>query len=84
MAGFSFGVAAVLFVGLGFGALHPDMALPDIVYILGLVLFVYTIGLRSGPSFFASFKKSGLRDNLVVMGWWFRLCSLLPWAKSWA
>ncbi|MCU0347620.1 MAG: hypothetical protein MUC59_11835 [Saprospiraceae bacterium] len=68
VAGFSFGVAAVLFVGLGFGALHPDMALPDIVYILGLVLFVYTIGLRSGPSFFASFKKSGLRDNLVVMG----------------
>lgn len=67
IAGFSFGVAAVLFVGLGFGALHPDMALPDIVYILGLVLFVYTIGLRSGPSFFASFKKSGLRDNLVVM-----------------
>lgn len=67
IAGFSFGVAAVLFVGLAFGALHPDMALPDIVYILGLVLFVYTIGLRSGASFFASFKKSGLRDNLLVL-----------------
>ncbi|MBK9013598.1 MAG: hypothetical protein IPM82_05665 [Saprospiraceae bacterium] len=66
--GFSFGVAAVLFVGLAFGAMHPDMALPDIIYILGLVLFVYTIGLRSGPSFFASFKKSGLRDNLLVFG----------------
>lgn len=66
--GFSFGVAAVLFVGLAFGALHPDMALPDMIYTLGLVLFVYTIGLRSGPSFFASFKKSGLRDNLVVAG----------------
>ncbi len=66
--GFSFGVAAVLFVGLAFGAMHPDMALPDIIYILGLVLFVYTIGLRSGPSFFASFKKSGLRDNLLVLG----------------
>lgn len=68
IAGFSFGVAAVLFVGLAFGAMHPDMALPDIIYILGLVLFVYTIGLRSGPSFFASFKKSGLRDNLLVIG----------------
>ncbi len=67
IAGFSFGVAAVLFVGLAFGALHPDMALPDIVYVLGLVLFVYTIGLRSGPSFFASFKKSGMRDNLLVL-----------------
>ncbi|MCC6724033.1 MAG: transporter [Saprospiraceae bacterium] len=68
IAGFSFGVAAVLFVGLAFGALHPDMALPDMIYILGLVLFVYTIGLRSGASFFASFKKSGLRDNLLVIG----------------
>ncbi len=68
VAGFSFGVAAVLFVGLAFGALHPDMALPDMIYILGLVLFVYTIGLRSGASFFASFKRSGLRDNLVVIG----------------
>ena len=68
IAGFSFGVAAVLFVGLAFGALHPDMALPDIIYMVGLVLFVYTIGLRSGASFFASFKKSGLRDNLLVIG----------------
>jgi putative transport protein len=66
IAGFSFGVAAVLFVGLAFGAMHPDMALPDIIYILGLVLFVYTIGLRSGASFFSSFKKSGIRDNLLV------------------
>ncbi|MCB0520632.1 MAG: transporter [Lewinellaceae bacterium] len=68
VAGFSFGVAAVLFVGLAFGALHPDMALPDIIYVIGLVLFVYTIGLRSGPAFFASFKKSGLRDNLMITG----------------
>ncbi len=65
--GFGFGVAAVLFVGLAFGALHPDMYLPDIVYSLGLILFVYTIGLRSGASFFASFKRSGWRDNLFVL-----------------
>lgn len=65
--GFSLGVSAVLFVGLAFGSLHPEMVLPDLVYTLGLVLFVYTIGLRSGASFFASFKKSGLRDNLLVL-----------------
>lgn len=64
---FSFGVSAVLFVGLAFGALHPDMAPPDVIYMLGLVLFVYTIGLRSGASFFASFKQSGIRDNLLVI-----------------
>jgi putative transport protein len=66
LGGFSFGVAAVLFVGIAIGSLHPEMNLPDMIYTLGLVLFVYTIGLRSGASFFASFKKSGLRDNLFV------------------
>ena len=67
VAGFSFGLAAVLFVGLYFGSLHPDMKLPEIVYMLGLVLFVYPIGLASGPSFFSSFRRSGLRDNLFVL-----------------
>src|SRR6185436_17577674 len=37
-------------------------------YILGLILFVYTIGLSSGPGFFASFGRKGLRDNLLVVG----------------
>lgn len=67
LAGISLGVAAVLFVGLAFGALHPGLRLPEIVYLLGLVLSVYTIGLSSGPSFFASFKRKGLRDNLLVL-----------------
>ncbi len=66
--GSSLGVAAVLFVGIAFGALHPDLKLPEIVYLLGLVLFVYTIGLSSGPGFFASFRRKGLRDNLLVVG----------------
>lgn len=66
--GSSLGVAAVLFVGLAIGSLHPDMRLPEIVYLFGLVLFVYTIGLSSGPGFFASFRRKGLRDNLLVAG----------------
>src|SRR6185503_1277187 len=66
--GSSLGVAAVLFVGLAIGSLHPDLKLPEIIYILGLVLFVYTIGLSSGPGFFASFGRKGLRDNLLVVG----------------
>ena len=65
--GISLGVAAVLFVGLAFGALSPDMALPPVVVDLGLIIFVYTIGLSSGPGFFASFKRKGLRDNLFVL-----------------
>ncbi len=66
--GSSLGVAAVLFVGLAIGSLHPDLKLPEIIYLLGLVLFVYTIGLSSGRGFFASFKRKGLRDNALVVG----------------
>jgi putative transport protein len=66
--GVSLGVAAVLFVGLAIGALDPNLKLPEIIYLLGLALFVYTIGLSSGRSFFASFERKGLRDNLFVIG----------------
>ncbi|MBL8056764.1 MAG: hypothetical protein JNK29_08700 [Anaerolineales bacterium] len=68
VAGSSLGLAAVLFVGLAFGALHPDMKLPELIYQLGLVLFVYTIGLSSGRGFFASFRRKGLRDNALGLG----------------
>ncbi|MDZ7267616.1 MAG: transporter [candidate division KSB1 bacterium] len=66
--GSSPGVAAVLFVGLAFGGLHPGLELPEIIYLLGLVIFVYTVGLGSGPGFFTSFRRSGLRNNLLVLG----------------
>lgn len=66
--GHSLGVAAVLFAGLAIGALDPDLKLPEIVYTLGLVVFVYTIGLSSGAGFFASFRRKGLRDNLLIVG----------------
>lgn len=64
--GISLGVAGVLFVGLAFGALSPDMQIPPIIVELGLIIFVYTIGLASGPGFFASFRRKGLRDNAFV------------------
>ncbi|MCC6558663.1 MAG: transporter [Polyangiaceae bacterium] len=66
--GVSLGVAAVLFVGLGASALDPKLQLPEIVPQLGLTLFVYTVGLASGPGFFASFRKRGLRDAALVLG----------------
>lgn len=66
--GSSLGVAAVLFVGLAVGALDPRLALPEIIFLMGLVIFVYTVGLSSGPGFFASFNRRGLRDNLFVLG----------------
>ncbi len=65
--GTSLGVAAVLFVGLGFGALDPDLKIPDIVFLLGLSVFVYTIGLSNGPAFFKNFRRSGFRDISFIL-----------------
>jgi putative transport protein len=67
IGGFSLGVATVLFVGIAFGAIDHRLDLPEYVYVLGLVLFVYAIGLQSGPGFFASFQKRGLKLNLFVV-----------------
>jgi len=65
--GFRLGVAAVLFVGIAFGALDYRLGLPEYIYIIGLVLFVYAIGLHSGPGFFASFQKRGFRFSAVAV-----------------
>jgi putative transport protein len=78
---FSLGVAAVLFCGLGAGALIPGVELPELVPQLGLTLFVYTLGLASGPSFFASLRLQGLKDNglaLAVVA----TCFLATWALA--
>lgn len=64
IGGVSLGVAAVLFVGLAAGSLDPRLQLPELVQRFGLVLFVYTVGIASGPGFFASFRRRGLRDAL--------------------
>jgi len=66
--GSQLGVAAVLFVGLAAGALSPTLALPEIVYMLGLAIFVYTVGLASGPAFLASLRRDGLRHNALAIG----------------
>jgi len=64
--GFRLGVAGVLFVGLAIGSLSPAIALPEMVATLGLIIFVYTIGIQSGPSFFANLRTQGSRSLLAV------------------
>lgn len=66
--GFRFGLAGVLFVGIAIGSLSPDIALPEIVSSLGLIIFVYTVGIQSGPAFFASFRSEGKKANLLALG----------------
>lgn len=64
--GNSLGVAAVLFVGLFVGSLSPELQIPEIITFLGLSIFVYTVGLGSGPSFFSTFKRRGWQDLIFV------------------
>jgi len=64
--GSSLGVAAVLFTGLAFGAMDARLQIPQIIFLLGLSIYVYSIGLSSGPSFFASYQKNGVRDFIFT------------------
>lgn len=64
--GVRLGPAAVLFTGLFFGSMSPDLNVPQIIILLGLAIFLYSVGLSSGPSFFANLKQSGQRDILFV------------------
>jgi putative transport protein len=65
--GASLGTAAVLFVGLVFGTLNPNYHVPTIVFEMGLIFFVYSMGLSSGAAFFQSFKRNGFRDIGFIM-----------------
>jgi putative transport protein len=57
--GISLGTAGALFVALIFG--HFGMSVPKEVMDLGLLLFVYSVGLSAGPSFFRTFRKRGMQ-----------------------
>lgn len=79
VGGVSLGVTFVLFVGIVVGHfLHqgqvlygnPAEPLPVLNFIqdFGLILFVYSIGLQVGPSFFTSFKQGGITMNAIAGG----------------
>lgn len=61
MAGVSFGAGAVLFTGLIIGAIAPKSAPPGLVGTLGLLMFVYGVGIQYGPQFFTSLRGPGLK-----------------------
>ncbi len=65
--GSSLGVAAILFTGLFFGAIDSSLNIPEIILLLGLSLYVYSIGLSSGPAFFNSYKNNRLRDFAFII-----------------
>ncbi len=78
VGGISLGVAFVLFAGILLGHIYKafvpesDYACPievlNFMQDFGLMLFVYCVGLQVGPSFFESFKKGGMRLNMLAVG----------------
>jgi putative transport protein len=66
--GITLGVTWILFCAITCS--HFGMTLDPIVESFakdfGLILFVYSIGLQVGPSFFSSFGKGGLRLNMLA------------------
>lgn len=61
--GISLDVSAVIFIALIFG--HFGVIIPKDFQQIGLVLFIFTIGIQAGPGFFSSFKKYG--KDLAIM-----------------
>ncbi len=68
LGGVQLGIAAVLFAGLAAGALDARLQLPEFVRSFGLVIFVYSVGITSGPGFVASMRRRGLRDTAWTVG----------------
>ena len=67
--GISIGSTWILFVGIivsHFGFLSNPTVL-SYMKDLGLILFVFSIGLQVGPGFFQSFKKGGVVMNLLAV-----------------
>lgn len=63
--GVSLGATFVLFMGIlaGHLGLSVDPNIIKFIQEFGLILFIFSIGLQVGPSFFSSFKEGGLVLN---------------------
>ncbi len=66
----SLGISGVLFVGIAMGHLgyRLEQYTMNLLRDVGLILFVYAVGMQVGPSFFSSFKKDGLIFNSLAAG----------------
>ena len=67
--GISLGATFVLFCGIlaGHLGIEVDPATLKFIQEFGLILFIFSIGLQVGPSFFSSFKHEGIQLNGIAM-----------------
>ncbi|MCB9016556.1 MAG: transporter [Lentimicrobiaceae bacterium] len=62
--GFSLDISAVIFIAMLLG--HFGFRLPSEYQYIGLLLFIFTIGIQSGPGFFRSFKQYGKQLFIIA------------------
>ena len=65
--GVSLGVTFVFFAGIIAGHFGISINLEMLAFAqnFGLILYIYALGLQVGPGFFSSFKKGGVKLNLI-------------------
>ena len=63
--GVSFDVSAVIFVALIFG--HFGVTIPPEIERMGMVLFIFTVGIQAGPGFLDSFRTHGRMLALIAL-----------------
>lgn len=63
IGGIQLGSSAVLFVGLAVGYWVPNLEIPNFIPQLGLVIFIYALGLSNGANFFRTFRQ---RENKQI------------------
>src|SRR4030095_15041531 len=66
--GIGLGTAGVLFAGIVCGHFGEPVDHHTLAFVkeLGLILFVFTIGVQLGPGFFAAFRHQGVKFNLLA------------------
>lgn len=63
--GFSLDFTAMLLVALVAG--HYGMIISEDFQFFGLAIFIYAVGLQSGPGFFDTIKNEGIKFNLIAV-----------------
>src|SRR6266550_7494367 len=68
IAGFSLGVGAVLFVGLALGAFAPKAQIIGPIGLIGLIMFLYGVGILYGRQFFEGMTgAAGRKYNVLAL-----------------
>ena len=75
--GITLGITWILFCAIAMShfGMHLDPVVETFAKDFGLILFVYSIGLQVGPSFFSSFGKGGIKLNVLAVSIVFLSCA---------